>query len=230
MDENITTLNQVNVKSIFSRAYNSLSRHLYRFTKRSFDICFGLIGVVLTLPLALVVKIVYLLSDDYSSIFFVQERIGQGGGLFRFYKFRTMVPNAEQVLKKILQTEPYASEWKNFQKLENDPRITKIGKLLRKTSLDEFPQFFNILKGDMSLIGPRPLIKGELDEHMGNHELYESVRPGLTSWWAANGRSDVDYRERLAQEYFYVENQSLALDLFCVFRTAKVVLLRKGAK
>ena len=117
-----------------------------------------------------------------------------------------------------------------YQKFENDPRITKIGNILRKTSLDEVPQFINILKGDMTMIGPRPLVPGELDSHNGNHEIYESVRPGITGWWACNGRSATTYEERLDLEYYYVKNRSLWLDIKCVFKTISAVICKKGAK
>ena len=141
-----------------------------------------------------------------------------------------MVPNAEEVLKEMLKDARWKKEWDENQKFENDPRITKMGKILRKTSLDELPQFINILKGDMSLIGPRPLVEGELDAHGGSHEIYEAVRPGLSGWWAANGRSATSYEERLDLEYYYVRNQSLKLDVKCVVKTVKAVLQKSGAK
>ncbi len=218
----IGTLSGAKVKS-------KLSIATYKIVKRTFDLVFGLIGSLFIFPLAIIIKLAYVLTGDFGSIFFSQKRIGKNGREFNFYKFRTMVKDADLKLVELLEQEPYKSEWKKYQKLHDDPRISKIGKLLRKTSLDEFPQFINILKGDMSLIGPRPLVKGELDLHGGDHELYEAVRPGLTSWWAANGRSETDYETRLEQEYYYVENQSLWLDLVCIAKTAKGVLLHKGA-
>ncbi|MBR2587221.1 sugar transferase [Candidatus Saccharibacteria bacterium] len=232
----VGTLSDVDVKSTTlkmsrdtKRTTTKLTKIVYRFTKRAFDLVFGLIGSLFIIPLAIFIKLAYVLTGDFGSIFFSQKRIGKNGREFNFYKFRTMVKDADQKLVELLKQEPYKSEWRKYQKLKNDPRISKIGKLLRKTSLDEFPQFINILKGDMSLIGPRPLVKGELDLHGGDHELYEAVRPGLSSWWAANGRSETDYETRLEQEYYYVENQSLRLDLICIAKTAKSVLLRKGA-
>ena len=124
----------------------------------------------------------------------------------------------------------YAEEWRKNQKFENDPRITKVGKILRKTSLDELPQFINVLLGDMSLIGPRPLLKGELEQHNGDSKVYESVKPGITGWWACNGRSATTYEQRLEYEYYYVNNFGLLLDLKCIFKTIKVVIERKGAR
>lgn len=203
----------------------------YLFVKRVFDIVCGLIGVICMIPLMFIVKLITVCSGDFHSIFYFQKRIGKDGKEFKLYKFRSMVPNADEILQQTLKTDKVrAEEWKKYQKFENDPRITKIGNILRKTSLDEVPQFINILKGDMSMIGPRPLIPGELDSHDGNHEIYESVRPGITGWWACNGRSATTYEERLELEYYYVKNRSLWLDIKCVFKTISAVICKKGAK
>lgn len=202
----------------------------YLLMKRTFDIIAALIGCVMMLPLIVIVKLSYMCSGDFSSIFYFHERVGKDGKIFKLYKFRSMVPNADQVLKKLLKQPKYKKEWDKNQKLDNDPRITRMGKILRKTSLDEIPQFINVLKGDMSLIGPRPLIKGELDAHNGNHELYESIPPGMTSWWASHGRNATTYEERLDLEYYYIRNQSLKLDIKCVFATIKAIIGRTGAK
>ena len=203
----------------------------YRFIKRTFDIVCGLIGVICLIPLTILVKIISVCSGDHKSIFYTQKRIGKNGREFKLYKLRSMVPNADEILEQTLKIDKVrAEEWKKYQKFEHDPRITKIGNILRKTSLDEVPQFINILKGDMSMIGPRPLVPGELDLHDGNHEIYESVRPGITGWWACNGRSATTYAERLELEYYYVKNKSLWLDIKCVFKTLSAVLTKKGAK
>ena len=203
----------------------------YLFIKRIFDIVCGLIGLICLIPLTVLVKIISVCSGDHKSIFYTQKRIGKNGREFKLYKFRSMVPNADEILEQTLKMDKVrAEEWKKYQKFEHDPRITKIGNILRKTSLDEVPQFINILKGDMSMIGPRPLVPGELDLHDGNHEIYESVRPGITGWWACNGRSATTYAERLELEYYYVKNKSLWLDIKCVFKTISAVLTKKGAK
>ncbi|MDD3392075.1 MAG: sugar transferase [Bacilli bacterium] len=202
----------------------------YKGFKRMFDIFFSVIGIIFLLPITVIVKIISICNGDYDSIFFKQERIGLDGKSFNLYKFRSMVPNAEDVLIELLKQDSYRDEWDLNQKFSNDPRITKIGQLLRKTSLDELPQLINILKGDMSLIGPRPLVHGELDSHSGNHNIYESVRPGITGWWACNGRSDIDYSERLKLEYYYIQNCSVALDIKCIFKTIRIVIKKKGAK
>lgn len=203
----------------------------YRFIKRLFDIICGLIGVICLMPLIVLVKLIAICSGNHKTIFYTQKRIGKNGKSFDLYKFRSMVPNADEILEQTLKLDKVrAEEWKKYQKFENDPRITKIGNILRKTSLDEVPQFINILKGDMSMIGPRPLVPGELDAHNGNHEIYESVRPGITGWWACNGRSATTYEERLDLEYYYVKNKSLWLDIKCVFKTISAVICKKGAK
>ena len=207
-----------------------LKRRAYFFTKRIFDIGCSLIGIIALLPVAIITKICYLASGDTKSIFYTQKRIGKNGKIIYIYKFRSMAHNAEEVLVELLKDPKYKQEWDKNQKLENDPRITEIGKILRKTSLDELPQFINVLIGDMSLIGPRPLVEGELDAHGGNHKLYESVRPGISGWWAANGRSALDYDERLKLEYYYCHNCSIKLDLECIFKTIKAVFCATGAK
>ena len=205
-------------------------RHgVYMMFKRLMDIMFGLVGAVCLVPLMLAVKISYLASGDKTSIFYTQTRVGLNGKTFQLIKFRSMVANAEEMLEELLKTPDYAREWKENQKLEHDPRITKMGGFLRKTSLDEVPQFINVLRGDMSVVGPRPLVVGELEQHDGK-PLYNRVKPGITGWWGCNGRSNTTYSERLELEYYYVKNCSLWLDARCVIKTIGVLLKRDGAK
>lgn len=209
----------------------SIRKTMFLACKRSFDIFCSLIGLIMLLPISLIIKICYMVTGDFKSIFYTQKRIGKNGKFIYIYKFRSMVPNADEVLKELLKDPKYKKEWDKNQKLDDDPRITKIGKIINvKISLDEVPQFINVFKGDMSLIGPRPLVEGELDVHNGNHEIYEKVKPGITGWWACNGRSATDYDERLKLEYYYAENASLSLDIKCIFRTIKAVISRTGAK
>ena len=209
---------------------SKIKKYLYLTIKRLLDIILSLFGILFLIPISIIIKISYILNKDFSSIFYSQIRIGKDGKEFKLYKFRSMIPNADEVLKELIKKEPYKTEWKNNQKLSKDPRITKMGNILRKTSLDELPQLFSIIKGDMSFIGPRPLVRGELDAHSGNHKIYESVRPGLSGWWACNGRSDTTYEERLELEYYYCNNASLLLDIKCIFKTIKVVFKKSGAK
>ena len=215
-----TTINKKSVKTVIEKGI-----------KRCVDIIAGIVGVLILIPLTLIIYIIRKIKkEDDGPIFYEQIRIGKNGKKFRIYKFRSMVIGADEILKKYLEENEEARiEFEAKQKLENDPRITKLGKFLRKTSLDEFPQFLNVLKGDMSLIGPRPLIIGELDSHNGNHEKYEKMRPGITGWWACNGRSDLEYDERLELEYYYTENFSIALDIKVFVKTIVQVIKREGA-
>ena len=178
------------------------------------DILAGLVGCLLLIPLTIYVKYKSVKSGDHDSIFFSQDRIGKDGSTIRYPKYRSMVPNAEQVLEELMaQDENIKKEYLTNKKLVNDPRITKIGDKLRKTSLDEFPQFINVLKGDMSLVGPRPYLFREIDD-MGIY--YESViacKPGITGMWQANGRSDVCFDERLKLDDYYYKNWSTWLNI-----------------
>ncbi len=202
---------------------------LYLVIKRIIDIICGVLGLIVLVPITILVKLANLISGDRARIFYRQVRVGQNGKTIRIWKFRSMVPNADEVLKELLKEEHYRLEWEKNQKFEKDPRITKIGRFLRKTSIDELPQLMNVLKGDMSLVGPRPLVMGELEQHDGL-KLYQRVKPGITGWWGCNGRSNIDYRERLELEYYYVKNCSLYLDILCIFRTAIAVLKKDGAQ
>ena len=214
------------VKTIFHK----MERVLYFSVKRVVDIICALFGILALIPAVITIKICCIATGDTESIFYKQKRIGKNGKPIYIYKFRSMVCNADEVLEELLKDPEYKKEWDLNQKLEKDPRITKIGKILRKTSLDELPQFINVIKGDMSMIGPRPLIEGELDAHNGNHAIYESVRPGISGWWASNGRSATTYERRLELEYFYCQNCSLILDIKCIFLTIIAVLFKDGAK
>ena len=203
---------------------------LYSFLKRILDIVLSLIALVFIIPICLIIKAITLHYEDYDSIFYTQERIGKNGKKFKIFKFRSMVVNADEELAKMLEKEEHKNKWDEDQKIDNDPRITKVGKVLRRTSLDELPQFINVLKGDMSIIGPRPLVPGELGKHHGSHEIYESVKPGITGWWGCHGRSCTTYKARLELEYYYVEHFGLITDIKCFFLTILSVICKKGAK
>ena len=202
----------------------------YLFIKRLFDIICGLLGCILILPIAIVVKIAYVCDKDFASIFYSQIRIGKNGKKFKMYKFRSMVPDAEKILEELMKNDPkIREEYLTNKKLVNDPRITPVGKFLRKTSLDEWPQFFNVLKGDMSLIGPRPYLPREKKD-MGQY--YDSIikcKPGVTGMWQANGRSDVGFDYRCKLDDYYYHNWSVWLDFTILYKTIKSVVYGKGS-
>lgn len=203
--------------------------NLYIFTKRCIDIIGAIAGLLIFSPIFLLVSTLYLFGESKGPVFFKQQRYGKNGELFNIYKFRSMVVNADNKLKK--NKELYKKYIKNNYKLEQDedPRITKLGKFLRKTSLDEIPQFINVLKGDMSLVGPRPIVEEELREYKDKRNDFLSVKPGMTGYWQISGRSDVGYPERVELELHYVYNQSITFDIKILLQTVKIVLLKKGA-
>lgn len=202
----------------------------YLLVKRVTDIFFSLLGFLALVPLILIIKIAYMISGDFNSIFYSHVRIGKNGKPFKMFKFRTMVMNSQEILEELLKDKNYKKEWEENHKFENDPRITKVGNLLRKTSLDEIPQIINILKGDMSIIGPRPMLQEEVDAYGKNKAKLLSMRPGLTGWWACNGRSCTTAKKRRELELYYIDNCSLLLDIKIIFKTLLAVIKRDGAK
>jgi len=201
----------------------------YYFTKRLIDIIGAIIGILLIGLFILILLVFYRLGDNKGPMFFKQERIGKHGKKFYIYKFRSMVVDAESKLikNKVL----YKKYMKNNFKLapEEDPRITKFGRIIRNTSVDELPQFINVLKGEMSLVGPRPVVLEELKEYKNRQKEFLSVKPGITGYWQSCGRSEVGYPERVDIELYYIYNQSLLLDTKILFKTVIQVIYRKGA-
>jgi len=196
--------------------------------KRAFDIVGAIAIGMLFSPFILAVVLIIRLGGQ--PVLFRHKRVGRRGRVFSCLKFRTMVPNAEQVLRDLLRQHPeLRDEWVQNHKLRADPRITAIGRLLRKTSLDELPQLWNVIRGDMSLVGPRPVVRAELLRYGRQAASYLAVRPGLTGLWQVKGRSDTTYRRRVAMDKYYVRNRSLWMDFYIVTITAKVVLKRAGA-
>ncbi len=212
---------------------SKIARHLqisqeWCALKRVIDVVGSALLLVCLSPLLLVLSALVAISGR--PIFFSQQRIGKGGRRFQCFKFRTMVPQAEDVLVQLLESDPVLNEeWMRTRKLKVDPRITRIGAFLRRTSLDELPQLLNVLKGDMSLVGPRPIVRYELDLYARAASWYLSARPGMTGLWQISGRSDVGYRRRIALDTYYVRNQSLLLDTVILFRTIRVVMRGSGA-
>jgi len=199
--------------------------------KRFIDICAGFAGMCILIPLTIVLYIVKILDRDKGPLFFSQDRIGKDGKLFRMYKFRTMIVGADEELERILKTDKAArKEYEKNKKLKDDPRITKVGKFLRSTSLDEFPQFINVLKGEMSLVGPRPYLPRE-EEDMGYYYYYiTKCKPGITGLWQVSGRSELSFEERLDLDLeYYRDVAGVVSELGLVVKTVEKTLKREGA-
>ena len=209
----------------------SLKKYSFLFVKRLFDIIVSIIGCILLIPIALFIKIAYILSGDFHSIIFIQDRIGKDGKHFKFYKFRSMIPNADAVLWEYLKSNSEAArEYKINKKLKYDPRITTIGRIIRKISLDEFPQMINVLKGDMAIIGNRPYLPREKKDMEEYFDDIVKTKPGITGYWQVSGRSDVSFENRMQLESFYSNHYSIKLDLVIFIKTFKVVFSGIGAK
>lgn len=225
-------MNYQKVKSndvIISNDYPVQETKVYVLGKRSIDILFSFIGIICLSPLFLIFKIYYSFGEIKGNMIFKQNRIGKNGQVFEIYKFRSMIVDAEKKLKE--DKKLYQKYITNNYKLEpeEDPRITKFGQFIRKTSLDEIPQLFNVLKGDMSLVGPRPVVEEELKEYGTRTKHFLSVKPGVTGYWQVCGRSNIGYPERVDLELYYIDNRSLILDLKIIFKTIHLVLSKKGA-
>ncbi|WP_367400842.1 undecaprenyl-phosphate galactose phosphotransferase WbaP [Mitsuokella multacida] len=208
---------------------NNLASKRNRFIKRSFDIIFTTFGSILISPILLALFLIVAINNK-GHVIFAHQRVGKNGRLFPCYKFQTMIPNAQEALKKYLAENPEArKEWEENFKLEHDPRVTKLGAFLRKTSLDELPQLWNVIRGDMSLVGPRPIVTAEIERYGDYFREYSMVLPGITGMWQASGRSDTTYEERVAMDTWYVHNWSVWIDLMYLFKTVKAVVFGKGA-
>ena len=219
---------EIGGKAIDTLGY--ISRQITLFFKRIIDIIGAIVGIAILVPLTIVVWIVNKLNKEDGPLFYSQERIGKDGKHFKMYKFRSMVVDAEEKLEILLkENEDLRKEFEETRKLKNDPRITKIGKILRKTSLDEFPQFVNVLKGEMSIVGPRAVIDGEIEKFGEHKKEVLSVKPGVTGYWAANGRSDTSYEERVELETYYANNLSIPLDVTILAKTVVSVVKKEGA-
>ena len=199
----------------------------YLFTKRAIDFIGALVGLILLSPIMVIVAIAIKLEDPKGNIIFGHMRVGKDGKMFQCLKFRSMFSNAEEMKKNF--TEEQKREYAETFKLKDDPRITKVGKFIRKTSLDELPQLFNILKGDMTIVGPRPIVTDELDFYGEYEDYYKAVKPGLTGLWQVSGRSDTTYDERVDLDMEYVTTRNTFKDLYIIFMTAVKVLKREGA-
>lgn len=200
---------------------------VYFFFKRAIDIIGSIVGLIILSPLFLILAIVVKM-DSKGPVFFAHKRLGYNGKIIKIFKFRTMVTDAEAMIDK-LPLEKKEEFKKNF-KLEDDPRITKVGKFLRKTSLDELPQLVNILKGDLTIVGPRPIVKKEIELYGKYGSKLLSVKPGLTGYWQVNGRSDTTYEERVQLDMTYIDERCLLLDIKIILKTFIEVFRGRGAK
>ena len=226
---NIQARGLMNEQTLILEVKNNLAQRRNRLFKRIFDITATVIGGILILPVALIVAILIYL-DSPGPIVFGHKRVGQGGKEFPCYKFRSMVPNAQEALEIYLKENPEArEEWERDFKLKDDPRVTKIGKFLRKTSLDELPQLWNVLIGDMSLVGPRPIVRAEVEKYGEYINDFYLVPPGITGVWQVSGRSDTTYEERVLMDSWYVHNWSVWIDIVYLVKTVFAVIKSKGA-
>lgn len=209
-----------------SELINSDNKIVYEICKRIFDIVSSVIALIITSPFFIIVAIAIKLGSK-GKIIFGHTRIGKNGVPFKVYKFRSMYENSNEIFKNF--TEEQKKEYYENFKLDNDPRITKVGKFIRKTSLDELPQLINIIKGDMSVVGPRPIVEKEIKKYGQYFNKVFSVKGGLTGYWQANGRSDTTYDERVQMDCYYVENRSFLFDMKIIFKTVVSVIKKDGA-
>ncbi len=205
---------------------NNAKKIRYTSVKRILDVIISTIGLVLLSPIFLLIAAI-IKTDSKGPVIYAHKRIGKDGKEIKIYKFRTMYENADEMIKEF--TEEQMKEWKENFKLKDDPRITKVGKFLRKTSLDELPQIVNIIKGELSIVGPRPVIDEELEKYGENKAKFLSVTPGLTGFWQANGRSDTTYEQRMQMELYYVDNYNFKLDFQIFIKTFSAVIKKEGA-
>ena len=230
-NNNAVLAHEIEVETPETSKGKNKTKILYKLIKRIVDIIGGLVGIILLIPITIVLYIVTLFSkENKGPLFFEQLRIGENGKEFRLYKFRSMVMHADEKLWEYLNNNPEAKEeYKKYKKLKDDPRITKLGKFLRKTSLDEFPQFINVLKGDMSLVGPRPYLYREKRDMGEKYNEIIKVKPGLTGYWQVNGRSDVDFNERINMDIAYIKDRNLWFDFKILIKTILKVFKKGGA-
>ena len=207
-----------------------VDRKLYTITKRIIDIIGAIVGILFLIPITIGIYIAKIILKDKGPIIYTHNRIGKDGKIFKMYKFRSMVVGADELLEKYLaENEEAREEYRINKKLKDDPRITKIGKFIRKTSVDEFPQFINVLKGDMSLVGPRPYLERELEDIGDYYPYIVATKPGITGLWQVSGRNAVTFEERLELDKEYFEKRNMKKDLKILIRTAVKVFDKEGA-
>ena len=233
MDVNVTNGNVVkNISNVSTRTYEKVlnKNNTYLAVKRGIDIIGAIVGILLLIPITIGIFIAKIILKDKGPIMYTHNRIGKDGKIFKMYKFRSMVEGADEILFKYLEeNEEAREEYRINKKLKNDPRITPIGKFIRKTSLDEFPQFINVLKGDMSLVGPRPYLPREREDIGEYYPYIVANKPGITGLWQVNGRNDVSFKERLELDKLYYEKRNIKMDSKILVQTALKVCNKEGA-
>ena len=223
-----------NITSLVPEAVNDEQKKslkkVDKFFKRTIDIIASIFGIIALLPLTICVYIANLICKDRGPVFYTQNRIGQNGKIFKMYKYRSMIVGADDKLEKYLEeNEEARKEFKQYKKLKDDPRVTKVGKFIRKTSIDEFPQFINVLFGSMSLVGPRPYLPREKEDMGEYYSTIVKVKPGLTGPWQVAGRSNLKFEDRMKLDIDYVKNMSLKKDIKMVWKTVTKVFKKDGA-
>lgn len=214
------------VESTVSLGQATKEKPIYSLVKRVFDVIMGLIGIIVLSPVIIVVALAVRI-DSPGKVIFGHERIGKNGSKIKVYKFRSMYKNSQEIFENF--TPQQKKEYYINFKLDNDPRVTKVGDFLRRTSLDELPQLINIIRGDMSIVGPRPIVEKEIEKYGPYYNKFISVIPGLTGYWQANGRSDTTYDERVQMDMYYIDNRSFMLDIKVIFKTFISVIKKEGA-
>lgn len=224
-NNNCNTNDELDVKSMMIKR-STYKNRAYRFAKRFFDIFSSLVALIILSPVFIIISLIIFFDDPHGTPFFVQKRVGQNGRIFNFYKFRSMVVNAEDMLEQL--QEKNEKDGPVF-KMKDDPRITKVGKFIRKTSIDELPQLFNILKGDMSIVGPRPALPNEVEKYNVYQKQRLLVTPGLTCiWQASEKRDEIAFDEWMDLDIKYIQQQNFILDFKLILKTIKVVFTCQG--
>ena len=233
MDVNLTNENVAqDISNLSTKTYKEVltERKIYAAIKRIIDVIGAIVGIILIVPITIGIAIAKVILKDKGPIIYTHNRIGKDGKLFKMYKFRSMVVGADEILEKYLdENEDAREEYKINKKLKDDPRITKIGEFIRKTSIDEFPQFINVLKGEMTLVGPRPYLPREREDIGDYYPYIVAVKPGITGLWQISGRNEVTFNERLELDKEYYEKRNIKVDLKILIKTALKVLEKEGA-
>ena len=227
-NENVTQ----NISSVSTKKYKDVfvDRKPYKIGKRIIDVIGSIIGIIILIPITIGIVIAKVILKDKGPMMYTHNRIGKDGKIFKMYKFRSMVVGADEILFEYLkENEKAREEYKINKKLKDDPRITPIGKFIRKTSLDEFPQFINVLKGEMSLVGPRPYLPREIDDIGDYYPFIVATKPGITGLWQVSGRNGVTFKERLELDKEYYEKRNMKQDLKILIKTALKVVDKEGA-